>query len=200
MAIKPASNTLDTIQVSGGKADKFDPDKMNAREWAVATDKKYVWMCFQPGFVLRMATYEGFEEDMKIIQQILKDCQDIQKAVEAFEKLAEAHKNQAEVWSNESKDWSALSKSWAVGGTGTRDGEDTDNSKYYSQQSKLHSEKAKQVSDDAVQAINNAFNSVNKGLPKFKINFDDGKLYHTPSRFTFIVNRETGNLDWGLTL
>lgn len=27
--------------------------------------------------------------------------------------------------------WSELSKSWAVGGTGIRDGEDTDNSKYY---------------------------------------------------------------------
>lgn len=27
--------------------------------------------------------------------------------------------------------WSELSKSWAIGGTGIRDGEDTDNSKYY---------------------------------------------------------------------
>ena len=34
------------------------------------------------------------------------------------------------------------SKSWAVGGTGSRDGEDTDNSKYYSQQSKESSEES----------------------------------------------------------
>lgn len=193
MAIKSVNTITATIQNRRGKENLFDPDQMTGGEWALSDDTKKIWMCFKPGLVLRMATYEAFEKDMEDVQKILEDCQDIQTAVEAFEAIAEAHKNQAEVYSKESK-------SWAVGGTGTRDGEDTNNSKYYSQQSKLNSEKAKQVSDDAVDAINNAFDNINAGLPQFLINPDDGKLYHTPSRFTFVVNQVTGDLDWGLTL
>lgn len=84
-----------TIQMRHGAEDDFDADQMTAGEWAVSTDAKYVRMCFSPGIVRRMATYEAFEEDMKIIQQILATCQDIQVAVEAFERLAEQHKNAA---------------------------------------------------------------------------------------------------------
>lgn len=117
-----------TMQMRHGTEENFDPDQMTTGEWAVSTDSKKVWMCFQPGLVRRMATYEAFEEDMLEVQKILATCQDIQTAVEAFEKLSEQHKNQAEAYSKESK-------SWAVGGTGTRAGEDTNNSKYWSQQS-----------------------------------------------------------------
>ena len=140
-----AINTIHaTIQERYGAEENLDPDQLTTGEWAVATDTEKVWMCFRPGLVLRMATYEGFEQDMKEIQDILAECQDIQTAVAAFEKLAEAN--------------------------------------------------------DAVQAINSAFENINVGLPRFVINPDDGKLYHTPSRFTFAVNYATGNLDWGLTL
>lgn len=131
-----------TIQMRHGNEPKFDPDKMTAGEWAVSTDTKKVWMCFQPGFVLRMATYEAFEADMKEIQLILAACQDIQSAVERFKQLALEHKNKAE-------EWSVVSKSWAVGGTGTRKGENTDNSKYYSEQSKAEANRAKNEADRA---------------------------------------------------
>lgn len=136
-----------TIQMRHGREEDFDPDQMTAGEWGVSDDTKKVWMCFMPGLVFRMATYEAFEKDMQEIREILAACQDIQEAVKAFEALAEQHKNQAEVYSNESKSWSEASKShskvseswaktsesWAVGGTGTRDGEDSNNAKYYSQ-------------------------------------------------------------------
>lgn len=121
-----AINTINaTIQMRKGLERDFDADQMTAGEWAVSTDKKYVRMCFAPGIVLRMATYEGFEEDMEEIQTILETCQDIKAAVELFEQLADQHATQAEKWSVESK-------SWAVGGTGTRAGEDANNSKYFS--------------------------------------------------------------------
>ena len=91
-----AINTIKaTIQMRRGNETDFNPDQMTAGEWAVSTDSKKVWMCFAPGIVRRMATYEAFEEDMLIIQQILATCQDIQVAVEAFERLAEKHKNDA---------------------------------------------------------------------------------------------------------
>lgn len=163
-----AINTIHaTIQERYGAEENLDPDQLTTGEWAVATDTEKVWMCFRPGLVLRMATYEGFEQDMKEIQDILAECQDIQTAVAAFEKLAEDHEER---------------------------------SKYYSSQSKLYFQQAEQTANDAVQAINSAFENINVGLPRFVINPDDGKLYHTPSRFTFAVNYATGNLDWGLTL
>lgn len=118
-----------TIQMRKGNEPDFEPDQMTAGEWAVSTDTKKVWMCFAPGIVRRMATYEAFEEDMQEIQSILATCQDIQEAVEAFEQLAGQHASQAE-------SWSVTAKSWAVGGTGTRTGENADNSKYYYEQSK----------------------------------------------------------------
>lgn len=122
-----AINTIKaTIQMRKGLEQDFDADQMTAGEWAVSTDTKYVRMCFAPGIVLRMATYEAFEEDMLEIQTILATCQDIQTAVDAMADLVEQHKNAAEVSAK-------LSRSWAEGGTGIRAGEDTNNSKYFSQ-------------------------------------------------------------------
>lgn len=61
-------------------------------------------------------------------------------------------------------------------------------------------EKAKQAGDDAISAINGAIDNINQGVPKFWVNPEDGILYHTPSRFTFAINRVTGQLEWGLTV
>ena len=49
----------------------------------------------------------------------------------------------------EAKDAAKLSESWAVGGTGTRDGEDGDNSKYYCKQSQAEADRAKIEADKA---------------------------------------------------
>ncbi len=156
-----AINTIKaTMQMRRGAEQHFDPDQMTAGEWAVSTDSKKVWMCFAPGIVKRMATYEAFEQDMEEIRRILTTCQDIQEAVEEFERLAEQHKNHAEIYSKESK-------SWAVGGTGTRVGEDTNNSKYWSQQSAASAtsaassattatEKADSAGTSAINAANSA--------------------------------------------
>lgn len=134
-----AINTTNaTMQMRRGNEADFDPDKMSPGEWSVSLDKKYVRMCFLPGLCIRMATYEGFEEDMKEIQDILEECQDIQTAVQNFVKLAETHSKEAE--------------SWAHGQTGIREGEDTDNSKYYSEQAELAKEAAEEARDQAQAA------------------------------------------------
>lgn len=122
-----------TIQMRYGMEADLQPDKLVTGEWAVAKDTRKVWMCFRPGLVLRMATYEAFEQDMLEVQTILATCQDIQAAVERFMQLAQQHASQAE-------EWSVTSKSWAVGGTGTRQGEDTNNSEHWSRQSQAHSD------------------------------------------------------------
>lgn len=126
MALKSATTTLATIQMRRGAEENFDPDQMTAGEWAVSTDSKKVWMCFMPGLVLRMATYEAFEKDMEEIRAILVEAQDIQLAIQTWFKLAE---------------------SYAHGGTGAREGEDTDNAKYYAEQAKISADNAAAVAD-----------------------------------------------------
>lgn len=130
------------IQVRYGLEADLQPDKLATGEWSAATDTRKVWMCFRPGLVLRMATYEAFEEDMREIQLILATCQNIQAAVERFMQLAQQHSTQAE-------EWSVTSKSWAVGGTGTRKGENTNNSQFWSNQSKAEADRAKEEADRA---------------------------------------------------
>ena len=133
------------IQMRKGLERDLDTDQMTAGEFAVSTDTKYVRMCFAPGIVLRMATYEGFEVDMEEVQNVLKECQNSQTAVDAMAKAAQKSKTDAESAVK-------LSESWARGDTGARVGEDTDNSKYYSEQSKAEADRAKSEADRA-QAI-----------------------------------------------
>lgn len=173
-----AINTIKaTIQMRRGIEADFDPDQMVAGEWAVSTDMKYVRMCFAPGLCYRMATYEAFEQDMKEIQIILATCQDIQTAVEKFVEIAQQHETNAEEYSIESK-------SWAVGGTGARDGEDMDNSKYYSEQSKAY-----------FNAIDNA---IDISKPNFVVDLETGHLLYSGGKFDFEV--QNGHLLWGVAL
>lgn len=131
-----------TMQMRYGLEEDLEPDQLTTGEWAVSTNTKYVRMCFRPGLVLRMATYEAFEQDMVEIQTILATCRDIQAAVERFEQLAEQHKNDA-------ASSALLSESWAHGETGIREGESEDNSKYWSEQSKSEADRAREEADRA---------------------------------------------------
>lgn len=135
MALKSATTTLATIQHRRGAEEKFDPDQMTAGEWAVSTDKKYVRMCFMPGLCLRMATYEAFEKDMEEIRRILVEAQDIQLAIQTWYKLAE---------------------SYAHGGTGVREGEETDNAKYYAEQAKASADNAATLADIGIMTTEKA--------------------------------------------
>lgn len=90
-------------------------------------------------------------------------------------------------------------ESWAVGGTGTRDGEDTDNSKYYSEQSqgymetaKLQVHEAQEIIDSAVETINDA---VANDVPMFQVDIPTGHLMYD-ARFIFSVRAPDGHLLW----
>ena len=121
-------------------------------------------------------------------------------AAETAKAAAEAARREAETAKTEAK-------SWAVGKTGIREGEDTNCSEYYSKQSQNSAalsedyyNKTKQAGDNAINTLNGAIDRINKNIPKFWINPEDGILYHTPSRFTWVINRITGQLEWGLTV
>lgn len=88
---------------------------------------------------------------------------------------------------------SVLSESWAVGGTGTREGEDTNNSKYYSDVSFSYKEDAKTFSESAKDSVN----QISKKLEMVTFDVDDnGNLIYTDnSSYVFSVD-DNGYLNW----
>jgi len=126
----------------------------------------------------------------------------------------------ASVQSAEEAEFSAkMAESHNHGGTGIRDGEDTDNSKYWSEQSKDFRDKTEQAGIDAVKNIDDAEadaikniddaeadamktieNALSLAKPNFLFNPDDGCLYGEGGRFVFSLNEDTMELEWGLAL
>lgn len=100
---------------------------------------------------------------------------------------------------DEASDFSDLSKSYAVGTEGAvREGDATDNSKYYSEQSKASADESKtyltkveQAGDDAVDKINDA---LNVAKPDFFMDLATGHLFYEGSWFDFSVIN--GHLGW----
>ena len=130
-----------------------------------------------------------------------------QTGAETAKAGAEAARQGAETAQTEAETAKEAAKSWAVGMTGIREGEDTNCSEFFSRQSQNSAalsedyyKKTKQAGDNAINALNGAIDRINQNTPKFWINPEDGILYHTASRFTWVVNRITGQLEWGLTV
>ena len=74
------------IYVRRGMEADFDPDKMKPGEWAVSinTDrrKQKIWMCFAPGVVKRMGTYEDFADQIEDATDEIKN-----KYLETFNEI-----------------------------------------------------------------------------------------------------------------
>lgn len=130
------------IQVRRGNEADFDPSKMLPGEWAVSTDTKYVRMCFSPGIVLRMATYESFENDVKKIQQILEDAENIKNAIKVIQDEINAKEIVVENYSKQASSFAAQSKKYS------------EESEEYSIDSYEQAERAKMYADNA-QAVTN---------------------------------------------
>ena len=191
------------------------------------TSNQIVWMCFAAGGVKRMGTYEDFKD---MIRDATKDIRDeyvteFNSILERIDKLADTtakntdtvvkihddivntylpqiieNANLASSSATIAVNNAALSKSYAVGGTGTRTGEDTDNSKYYSEQSQASSQTAQSYAEQAEAAGDEAVNKINQALsqnvPQFTIDFTTGHLKYDGGRFNFEVQNTTGHLLW----
>lgn len=86
-----------------------------------------------------------------------------------------------------------LSESWAKGGTGIRDGEDTNNAKYFSNVSKSAAEDMDMVSTEARELLEEA--RLQTTFTSFHVDFETGNLGYLSANYTFNVNEETGNLE-----
>lgn len=102
---------------------------------------------------------------------------------------------------NDSADSAKLSESYAHGETGVRDGEDTDNSKYYSQQAQASKDQAAIL----LKETQGILDEVNKKLvyTEFTVNFETGQLEYNDlaaHNYDFTVNHENGNLEWSVII
>lgn len=85
-----------------------------------------------------------------------------------------------------------LAESWAVGGTGIREGEDINNSKYYSNVSKSSSEEAVNVSEEAVKILEEA--QKHCLYTSFQMDFENGELKYISTTHDFSVDQDSGKL------
>lgn len=122
------------IQVRRGKEDELDISKAVPGEWLVSTDTRYVRMCFAPGIVLRMATYEAFEADtqkfIEQMEQILSETKTVQEAVERIQNEIEDSVITVENYVESAKGYSNLSNTYAM-------------------QSKMYAEESNNYADDS---------------------------------------------------
>ena len=84
------------IYVRKGMEADFDPEKMKPGEWAVSINsdrkKQKIWMCFAPGVVKRMGTYEDFVDQIENATDEIK-----QKYITAFNEILKQIENDKNV-------------------------------------------------------------------------------------------------------
>lgn len=112
------------------------------------------------------------------------------------EMIESGYLGKVQSYSESAEENATLSISYAVGGTGSRDGEDTDNSKYYS-------EVASGLVNDAKATLaeaNATLETLNKKVAEttFNVNWETGELEYTSPSYTFTINKKTGNLEYEL--
>jgi hypothetical protein len=121
------------IQNRRGDYNNFDPTKQVAGEFAVVMtndpntdDGKAVYIAYGAGNVKRLATYQ--------------EVSGLVDSAEGYAESAETSAGTATTQASNASDSATLSESWAVGGTDSREGENTDNSKYYAEQAQIYKE------------------------------------------------------------
>lgn len=86
----------------------------------------------------------------------------------------------------------ALSKSYAEGGTGVREGEDTDNSKYYAGIAKSASAGMNEIVKQSQALLDEVTEQAVYAV--FKVDFETGLLEYNSSSYTFNIDDATGEL------
>lgn len=138
-----------TIQNRRGLKKDFDPQKMKAGEWAVSTDtetdNQIVWMCFRPGVVKRMGTYEDFRNQVasatdEIREEYRQTFDEIKTYMEGLKNTTEGYKNTAVSKAGEASNsaTTATQKASAASVSATNASASENNALSYSVQSKSY--------------------------------------------------------------
>jgi chromosome segregation ATPase len=136
-------------------------------------------------------------------EEAQRETETLKAQTETAKEIAEEKAGTAQEAAGQALDYSEEAESWARGGTGTRENEDTDNSKYYSERAKTSSQtaseylnKVEQAGENAVQAVRDA---LDMDVPSFTVDLETGHLVYSGGRFLFNVNKD-GHLEWGLAV
>lgn len=87
-----------------------------------------------------------------------------------------------------------LSESFAHGGTGTREGEDTDNAMFYRNASLTVLDTCRDINDDCREVLDEmAEKSV---YTTFGVNFETGHLTYLSQNYAFTINEDNGNIEF----
>ena len=102
---------------------------------------------------------ESIEVDYDALHQAVRDAED--------------HADRAEAEADRSEDAAALSKSWAAGGTGTRQGEDENNARYWADRAQAEAER---TSVPPVEGVYNVILSDRVTGERYALLVEDGRL------------------------
>ena len=127
---------------------------------------------------------------------------DFLSAITTSENNAAASASQAKSSEENAAIDAKLSQSYAVGGSGIRDGEDTDNSKYYKEQAEMSatqsSDLLKDIKKEHTDTLKDIEDAVNGKIADFKVDLETGHLLYTGGAFNFHVNN--GHLNWEVAI
>lgn len=164
------STTVARITVRKGNDADLDVTKLLPGEFAFSADLRYLYICAAPGTVIQVATGEALQTYVDLCSQ--------------YATAAQTSATNSDISAIASNTKAVLSESYAIGGTNTRTGEDTDNSKYYKEQC------------DAVnQEMQSAIETIE---PDVEYDFATGHLLYTDSVLVLQLNEETGHVSWGI--
>lgn len=165
------------IQIRRGNYADLNTSRLVAGELFTTLDPSpdgdyMVGLGISPSTTVRLATYTN-------LQTVLADC-------EQYAKDAKESADEADISEANALDSAKYSESYAVGGTNTRVGEDTDNSKYYKEQANYYWD----LIDNAMTLIR----------PSLTLNMTTGRVEYNGSFFDFKVNYVNGHLEWGVAV
>lgn len=129
---------------------------------------------------------EGSIEEKHLRPDYLADIKVESAKAEASAKESASH-------AKDSSDSAKLSESWAVGGTGTREGEDADNSKHYSEISKQWSDTSKEYADSAEDTLDQISKKIE--MAEFSIDDDGNLIYTDVGSYDFFID-DNGMLNY----
>lgn len=137
---------------------------------------------------------EAVDQATRDVQRVRQEAQG---AVDHANEITEKYKQYADTKLTETTEQRRLAEtarkeaeSWTRGGTGTRPGEDNENSMFYYLQSKTEADRAATEASRAEQYADFV-------VPKFSVDFTAGNLTYTDTNdIVFRTNMQNGNLEY----
>lgn len=116
---------------------------------------------------------QDIREQVQIATDAAEDADAIKSDITLLVQQAKDYAETASQAAEDAEDYAVLSRSYAIGGTGTRTGENTDNSKYYSEQAGTSATDAQTAEATATAKATEASNSADRAMSATPEGYED---------------------------